>query len=79
LFRDGAVRNEFRYSDTGIIIPSSDSNSKRVADVLAVLSPQPTEQLHQLMPGSQLVLVPDCGHLPFMEQQWGEETRFLTI
>jgi len=28
-----------------------------------------TEQLHQLMPGSQLVLVPDCGHLPFMEQQ----------
>lgn len=28
-----------------------------------------TERLHQLMPGSQLVLVPDCGHLPFMEQQ----------
>ena len=28
-----------------------------------------TERLHQLMPDSQLVLVPDCGHLPFMEQK----------
>lgn len=28
-----------------------------------------TERLHQLMSGSQLVLVPDCGHLPFMEQK----------